>query len=311
MGGLSLFTPCSCYRVAQRLTSCGLYKTVRRVLDIDGWYFMATEYLECRLCKKKVAGWSQDILGQLDPAHRAQFPAVLTYRLSCDLKVVRLMRQRSLGNSVSMLHNKLKEQHSETWMARTLRYLAVCRKFQVPGAVVQQVAPPPPMAPVPSAQWLLTVHAEDVRSRIGEMKARITCIFGSVLKMDSTKKVTKKLAGAAAGTMAWSTNVGNEHGQVLMSVLTAHEGDGLLPMATGLMRRYREAGVPPPKLLYVDRDCCSSVGKSRVAAMFCEWEELVVRLDVWHLMRRFAVGVTTDSHQLYGLFMAKLSSCIF
>nr|XP_023654635.1 uncharacterized protein LOC111837076 [Paramormyrops kingsleyae] len=103
--------------------------------------------------------------------------------------------------------------------------------------------------------------------------------------------------------MAWSTNVGNEHGQVLMSVLTAHEGDGLLPMATGLMRRYREAGVPPPKLLYVDRDCCSSVGKSRAAAMFCEWEELVVRLDVWHLMRRFAVGVTTDSHQLYGLFM--------
>ncbi|XP_048857960.1 uncharacterized protein LOC125725236 [Brienomyrus brachyistius] len=81
-------------------------------------------------------------------------------------------------------------------------------------------------------------------------------------------------------------------------------------MATGLMRRYREAGVPPPKLLYVDRDCCSPVGKSRAAAMFCEWEELVVRLDVWHPMRRFAVGVTTDSHQLYGLFMAKLLSCI-
>ncbi|KAL6473054.1 hypothetical protein MHYP_G00192420 [Metynnis hypsauchen] len=68
--------------------------------------------------------------------------------------------------------------------------------------------------------------------------------------MDSTKKVTKKLAGAAARTAAWATNVGNEHGQVLMSVLTAHEGGGLLPMAVGLMRRYREAGVPPPKLLH-------------------------------------------------------------
>lgn len=124
-------------------------------------------------------------------------------------------------------------------------------------------------------------------------------------------QVTKKLAGAAAGTAAWVTNVGNEHGQVLMSVLTTHEGGGLLPMAAGLMGRYRDAGVPPPTLLYVDRDCCSATGKSRAAAMFHEWEELDVRLDVWHLMRRFAAGLTTDSHQLYGLFMSKLSACIF
>ncbi|KAL6475706.1 hypothetical protein MHYP_G00167460 [Metynnis hypsauchen] len=107
----------NCNRAGQRLTSSGLYKTVRRVLDIDGWYFMATEYLECHWCRKKVAGWSQDILEQLDPAHRAMFPAILTYRLSCDMK------------------------------------------------------------------------------------------------MDSTKKVTLKLAGAAARTAAWVTNVGNEHGQ--------------------------------------------------------------------------------------------------
>ncbi|KAI4905920.1 hypothetical protein NFI96_030119 [Prochilodus magdalenae] len=301
----------NCHRVGQHLTSCGLYKTVRRVLDIDGWYFMATEYLECHRCRKKVAGWSQDILEQLDPAHRARFPAILTYRLSCDMKVVRLMRERSLGNSTTMLYHKLREQHSEAWMSRTLQYLAVCKKFQVPGVEVQHVVPPPPMVPIPSPHWLLTIHARDVRTRIGEMKARVTSIFGSILKIHSTKKVVKKLAGAAAGTAAWVTNVGNEHGQILMSVLTAHEGAGLLPMAAGLMGRYADAGVPPPKLLYVDRDCCSGTGRSRAAAMFHKWEELVVRLDVWHLMRRFAVGVTTDSHQLYGLFMAKLSACIF
>ncbi|XP_048840308.1 uncharacterized protein LOC125713327 [Brienomyrus brachyistius] len=70
----------NCHRTGQHLTSCSLYKTVRRVLDIDGWYFMATEYLECRLCKKKVVGWSRDVLEQLDPAHCAEFPAILTYR---------------------------------------------------------------------------------------------------------------------------------------------------------------------------------------------------------------------------------------
>lgn len=123
--------------------------------------------------------------------------------------------------------------------------------------------------------------------------------------------MTKKLAGFASDTAAWATNVGNEFGQVLMSVLTAAEGDGLLPMAAGLMQRYRDAGVAPPELLYVDRDCCSSIGTPKSAALFHEWDKLVVKLDVWHLMRRFAVGVTTESHQLYGTFMRQLSGCIF
>ena len=30
-----------------------------------------------------------------------------------------------------------------------------------------------------------------------------------------------------------------------------------------------------------------------------------------HFMRRLALGVTTESHPLYGTFMARLSSCIF
>lgn len=124
-------------------------------------------------------------------------------------------------------------------------------------------------------------------------------------------QVTKKLAGGAAGTAAWVTNVGNEYGQVLMSVLTAAEGDGLTHMAAGLMRRYREAGKAPPKVMYVDRDCCVTVGQSATSQLFHEWHELVIRLDVWHLMRRFARGVTTDSHQLYGLFMARLSFAMF
>lgn len=45
--------------------------------------------------------------------------------------------------------------------------------------------------------------------------------------------------------------------------------------------------------------------------MFHEWDQMVVRLDIWHLMRRFARGMTTNSHQLYGPFMARLSFAIF
>ncbi|XP_044220650.1 uncharacterized protein LOC122991087 [Thunnus albacares] len=82
-------------------------------------------------------------------------------------------------------------------------------------------------------------------------------------------------------------------------------------MVAGLMRRYRDAGKTPPQVLYVDRDCCANTGRCKVAAMFGEWDQLVVCLDVWHLMRRFARGVTTDSHQLYGLFMARVFLAIF
>ncbi|CAB1440974.1 unnamed protein product [Pleuronectes platessa] len=87
-----------------------------------------------------------------------------------------------------------------------------------------------------------------------------------------------------------------------MSVLTESEGDGLLPMADGKA---------PPRVLYVDRDCCSVAGRCKTAQMFGEWDQLVVRLDVWHLMRRLARGVTNDSHPLYGLFMSRLSFAIF
>ncbi|KAK0153862.1 hypothetical protein N1851_004054 [Merluccius polli] len=111
------------------LTKCGLYRTIRRVLDIDGWYLMATEYLECRRCKKKVAAWSQEVVGQLGEGHRAQFPAILTYK--------------------------------------ALR-VDGCRAHY---------------------GWLLLVYCHDILSRLEDVKARVTSIFGTILKMDSTKRV--------------------------------------------------------------------------------------------------------------------------
>ncbi|KAM8852770.1 uncharacterized protein ACB058_011493 [Synchiropus picturatus] len=321
--------PLKCPTCKSPLRAAGLYKTVRRVLDRHSWYFMGTEYLECHGCRKKVAGWSQAILEQLDLSHRREFPAILTYRLACDKALINALKERTLGNSATRLHATLVEEHTTAWLDKVNRYLGVLRKLEV-----RQWQAFPEMHRVPGVSWLIGVYVRDAISRLPETKARITSVFGTILKMDSTKKVsvvvatqstvghvgahnrfvfqvTKKLAGAVAGSAAWSTNVGNEHGQVLMSVLTAAEGGGLAQMAAGLMRRYSDAGQAPPKVLYVDRDCCTCVGQSQVRQLFHKWPELVVRLDVWHLMRRFARGVTTDAHQLYGLFMARLSYAIF
>ena len=83
---------------------------------------------------------------------------------------------------------------------------------------------------------------------------------------------------------------------------------GLGPLITGVMSRYAEASVSPPRLLYVDRDCC---GSSTMKTMFAEWPQMEIRLDIWHFMRRISAGCSTDSHQLYGVFMSRLSQCIF
>ena len=120
------------------------------------------------------------------------------------------------------------------------------------------------------------------------------------------------MAGTSAGTATWATNVGNEFGQVLMSVITVQEGTaGLAEMAKGLVQRYSNAHVQPPKMLYVDCDCCTIQGDCKVLGLFSGWPDLLVRLDIWHFMRRLAVGCTSESHQLYGIFMSRLSSAIF
>ena len=98
---------------------------------------------------------------------------------------------------------------------------------------------------------------------------------------------------------------------MLICVLTAAEGVGLEKMACGLMARFANACEPQPKTMYVDRDCCSMSGESKVHKLFSQWPNMAVRLDIYHFIRRLASGCTTDAHQLYGTYMAGLSSSIF
>lgn len=94
---------------------------------------------------------------------------------------------------------------------------------------------PPRMLPVPQFRWLMQVYLQDVLMRLPDVKAEITSTFGRILKMDSTKKIVNKLAGPIRGTAMWATNVGNEVGQVLISVLTSGEGHALASMTEGMI----------------------------------------------------------------------------
>ncbi|XP_071058478.1 uncharacterized protein [Pseudochaenichthys georgianus] len=169
-----------CPSCAHKMTDGGLYKTVRRVLDLDGWYYMGTEYLECSYQEQM---HQQPFVSQLvcerQEAAGPRPPAVLTYRLSCDRKVLAQMKG---------LRSFLVEQHTAEWMRRSIPYLHTCRRVEVAGVQMPPPQPPPQMVPVPSSGWLLSTYVLESFTRIEELKAKATSTFGSILKMDSTKK---------------------------------------------------------------------------------------------------------------------------
>ena len=108
----------------RQLSSCGLYKTVRHFIDQVDYYYHGD-----RKCHMKVAAWSREILDQLDPCNRRQFPAVLSYHLTLDRRIVAELRHRSLGNSSTRVYRKLKELHSKaqtTWTERCSGYTSSC-----------------------------------------------------------------------------------------------------------------------------------------------------------------------------------------
>ena len=309
----------TCNLPSRTLQSKGLYPRVRLVLDIKDYYYLAAEYHYCKACNDTFIAWDRRILNLLPDGVRLTFPVILTYKYACDTAVITLLRSRTLGNSPSALQNTVCELHSEEWMRKCVSYLSACKRHQAASHTFlqtpveyqkEQQFKNPPTA---TCKWFLACYVRDVYNRLDDLKAVTTSVYGRILKIDSTKKITKKLQGAEANTASWVTNVGNEKGEVLNSIVTTSEGIASLGvMADGLINRFSQAGVVPPVLLYTDRDCCSiDEGVSKYHVLFSAWENLLIRLDIFHFMRRCAVGCTSESHPLYPVFMASLSRCIF
>ena len=63
-----------------------------------------------------------------------------------------------------------------------------------------------------TCSWLMLVFARDILSRPPQLLATCTAIFGNVLKIDSTKKVSKMLQGTAAGARCLSLYLQSQRG---------------------------------------------------------------------------------------------------
>ncbi|KAI8493995.1 hypothetical protein Bbelb_283420 [Branchiostoma belcheri] len=170
-----------------------------------------------------------------------------------DNKCVTLMKPRTLGNSSSYIHQAMEECHSEAWAKKCLQYLSDCEVHMRSAALTglsTTYAEPPGFRPLPLAQWFETAHPGEIMNHQAEMKGVITSTYGRILKLDSTKKITKKLAGDVENSASWMTNVANEKGSVLNSVLTTGEGPAMLDLCQAIVKRYKEANEPAPEYFY-------------------------------------------------------------
>ena len=124
------------------------------------------------------------------------------------------------------------EKHSEEYLNFVAMYLEDFKRHKVAlkthcctSTTYSEV---PQMTAVPTAKWFLSTYARDVMFRMNTLKGNITSVFGEILKIDSTKKILKKLSGYSKQSASWVTNVGNEYGGVLHSVVTCSESNDSL-----------------------------------------------------------------------------------
>ena len=308
-----------CPQCKQELAYKGLYAHVRKVVSTSSHYYLAGECYECRsgTCpRSSFISYNQELRDQLPIHLSCQFPIIMTWKSACDVSVISMLRSRTLGNSPTALYNNILEMHSDEHMRKVLTYLHVTSNYNKQRQALSQTVinfpDPPAFVSIPKQKWFLACYIRDVWSRLDIIKASLTSTYGTILKIDSTKKVCKKLAGNDSDTASWVTNVANERGEVLQSVVTTSESSlTLKKMADGLMKRFRDASEPEPLVIYTDRDCCSMHGSSKLGELFGDWTNLKIRLDIWHFMRRISLCITSELHPLYGTFMGQLSDCIF
>ncbi|KAK0151887.1 hypothetical protein N1851_006746 [Merluccius polli] len=151
----------SCPKCGRQLTGAGIHKRARQVLDVDRYYLMVTETLRCNSpgCITNYLSSSKTVLDQLSLPLRGEFRLILTQKYACDIRVIRMLRERTLGNSSTRLAKQLRENHSEQWLQLVSRYVEVCADFVDRPSLFPVVCqePPEPVA-VPTNRWLLTVY---------------------------------------------------------------------------------------------------------------------------------------------------------
>ena len=129
MGGIILVQDTWNANIVKRSTVCSLVRHGVKTVELGGieatsscvdlqvikaaqFIVLLQEYCSCSMQYKYNYNWIS-----------LQCCIQFFYRYSCDIKVVRLMRERTLGNSSTKLQKQVAEQHIECHMNRAMQFL--------------------------------------------------------------------------------------------------------------------------------------------------------------------------------------------
>ncbi|XP_039655135.1 uncharacterized protein LOC120558231 [Perca fluviatilis] len=188
-----------------------------------------------------------------------------------------------------------------------------------------------------SAHYLTDCLLHEYKHLEGAITKLFQGTFGQALRSDRTRKVARKVT-FSSGTMS-SYAVMNENWMILSWVMVQSETEkSLKHMYEGIAHRYNTAGIEKAHYQWVDRDCCAAfkVAESYTGEHMnwdawtttngivadattgdllntCESkshynENIIIKLDLFHCLRRFLRECVSEHHPLYSSFAQFLSA---
>ena len=111
-----------------------------------------------------------------------------------DKSVVRLLRDRTEGNTMVKVYRQVQENHAEDYLHRVDLYTTILVDLAKPGTIVSafgahNYTPPPAQTKMPSARLLRHAFLLEEAENVQDYRNQILSTFGTFLKYDSTKKV--------------------------------------------------------------------------------------------------------------------------
>uniref|UniRef100_A0A1A7WYD0 DUF6729 domain-containing protein n=3 Tax=Iconisemion striatum TaxID=60296 RepID=A0A1A7WYD0_9TELE len=188
-----------------------------------------------------------------------------------------------------------------------------------------------------SGFYLADCLLEEYRRQEPALTRLLQGTFGQVFRSDHTRKVARKVT-LTSGIMS-SYAVMNENWLIVSWVMVQSETErSLQPMYQGMAKRYTEAGVEKASFHWVDRDCCASFRiPESIPGEHLQWDawkstppiimeatsgpltstcasrsfynpDILLKLDLFHCLRRFSRECTSEHHPLYSTFCQLLSA---
>lgn len=279
----------------------------RTAISLSDKIFVLTERAVCRTCHASTTALNVNVLQKLPLAVQGLLPfTVLTSGLLIDNNLMSDIRS-SVANTEIL--DCLSQRHLEKFYSEQLRYCELRRKYgkceeaELPWRFTEDWNGWVPLLP-----FFHNVYLLDFISRAHYLKREVQGVGGEILKVDGTYKIAKKIRTDKKKFQGdpCMVNVLNEIGQCVAFVVAPDDSAAPLQcMWRGLRGRYTENKFPDPRVVYVDKNCCS--GNSDITECF---PNAKICLDPWHLLARFSkdIGPRSDG---YTLFCRRLSQCFF